>query len=121
LDRVPQHIRQLSLSEDELVLPREAAIEAIEVLEKEGFLILCWEGWLRYVDGAVGHSLTHQGSREISRHPDESWTDFMQRAKLSFLRSSAESLEKFTARPENPGAHLYFCLVFATEDEFEEE
>jgi hypothetical protein len=113
LDFVPQRILQLSLSEDELVLPWDAAVEAIDILEKEGFLILCWEGWLRYADGAVGHSLSHQGSREIRRHPDESWADFTIRARHSFIRSASESLQKFAAKPENPGAQLYFCLVFS--------
>ncbi|HET9238989.1 MAG TPA: hypothetical protein VFO10_17155 [Oligoflexus sp.] len=112
---LPERIVQLSLSEDELVLPWDAAVEAIDILEKEGFLILCWEGWLRYADGAVGHSLSHQGSREIRRHPEEPWADFSKRAKQSFTKSASESLQKFTAKPENPGAQLYFCLVFSRE------
>ncbi|WP_141735067.1 hypothetical protein [Oligoflexus tunisiensis] len=117
LELVPERIRQLSLSEDELVLPWDAAVEAVAILEKVGFLILCWEGWLRYADGAVGHSLSYQGSREIRRYPDESWTDFSMRARQSFLKSGAESLQKFTARPENPGAQLYFCLVFSRDED----
>lgn len=114
LNFVPQRILQLSLSEDELVLPLNAAVEAIEILEKEGFLVLCWEGWLRYADGAVGHSLSYQGTREIRRRPDESWTDFSIRARHSFVHSASECLQSFTAKPENPGAQLYFCLVFAS-------
>jgi hypothetical protein len=114
---VPERILKLSLSENELVLPFHEAQEAIEILEKEGFIILCWEGWLRYADGAVGHSLTYQGTREIQRRPDEAWADFTARARQSFARSASESQQKFIAKPENPGAELYFCLVFSTEDE----
>jgi hypothetical protein len=117
LDLVPERIRKLSLSDDELVLPLDAAIEAVELLEKEGFLILCWEGWLRYADGAVGHSLSYQGSREIRRRPDEAWADFSTRARQSFVQSATESLQKFVIKPENPGAELYFCLVFSGEND----
>lgn len=117
LDFVPQSILQLSLSERELVLPLNTAVEAIDHLEKEGFLILCWEGWLRYADGAVGHSLSHQGTREIRRLQGESWAEFSQRAKASFLASATKSLEAFTQKPENPGAQLYFGLSFSHEQD----
>ncbi len=117
LDFVPQPILQLSLSESELVLPLNKAVEAIDHLAKEGFVILCWEGWLRYADGAVGHSLSHQGSREIRRHQGESWKDFSQRAKNSFFLSASKSLEAFTLKPENPGAQLYFGLTFSHEND----
>ncbi|HYX33180.1 MAG TPA: hypothetical protein VE954_08695 [Oligoflexus sp.] len=117
LEFIPERILQLSLSQDELVLPFDAAVEAIDLVEKEGFLLLCWEGWLRYADGAVGHSLSHQGTREIRRRTDEPWPDYSKRAKDSFLQSAAESLQKFTAKPENPGAQLYFCLVFSKDTE----
>ncbi len=117
LDFMPQNILQLSLSEEELVLPLTTAIEAIDLLEKEGFLVLCWEGWLLYADGAVGHSLSHQGSREIRRLPDETWPDYTKRAKNSFILSASKSLESFTLKPENPGAQLYFGLVFLHEND----
>jgi hypothetical protein len=118
MNLIPERILKASLSEDELVLPYDEALEAIDILAKEGFLLLCWEGWLRYADGAVGHSLTYQGTREIQRRPDEPWTDFSARARESFVRSASESRQKFSAKPENPGSELYFGLVFCTEDEF---
>ncbi len=99
-----------------MVLPLKTAIEAIDLLEKEGFLVLCWEGWLLYADGAIGHSLSHQGSREIRRHPDEPWPEFSERAKNSFMLSASKSLESFTLKPENPGAQLYFGLLFDHEN-----
>lgn len=111
-DLLPESLKAQSLSDDEVVLPLEGARAALEILEKEGFLLLCWEGWLQYADGAVGHSLSHQGSTPIRRHPEEAWEDFTRRAGESFLRSASAAAQAFSVKPENPGAQLYFCLSF---------
>jgi hypothetical protein len=58
---VPPHILRVSASDDELVLPYREALELVELARAARMLILGWEGWFRYPDGAVGHA-TYQGT-----------------------------------------------------------
>ena len=62
---VPPHILRASISERELVLPYREALELVDVARRSRVLILGWEGWLRYPDGAPGHA-TQQGT--VSLH-----------------------------------------------------
>ena len=55
LERIPQHLRDRSISQQEIVLPLTDALEAIDHLEQQGDLILGWEGWVQGIDGRVGH------------------------------------------------------------------
>jgi len=112
IDFLPKRLLDQSLSDREIVLPLDGAKECIEILEKHGFLVLSWEGWLKYSDGAFGHSLRHQGCRDCKRLPDESWEDYTSRSQQYVLKTAAENLAAFLAKPENPGADLYFCLSF---------
>ncbi len=118
MEYLAEHLLAQSLSSDELVLPLENAIEAVEVLEKHGFLILCWEGWLKYSDGAFGHSVRHQGTTESQRLVDESWDAFTLRAKKYFLKTAADNAKIYAFKPENPRAKLYFGLIFIHKDDF---
>ena len=59
---LPERILALSISASEVVLPEGAAMEAIDIAEAEGVLILGWEGWVKCVDGRVGHGSAPQGT-----------------------------------------------------------
>jgi hypothetical protein len=53
--KIPPHLRELSISDREIVLPLAEALEAVDYLEQHSFLILGWEGWVKCADGRVGH------------------------------------------------------------------
>lgn len=52
---LPKELSSKSLSTREVVLPLKDALRAIEILDAAGFHILGWEGWVKTVDGRVGH------------------------------------------------------------------
>lgn len=64
---LPLHIREISISSEEIVLTEEAAIVAINYLETQDVRILGWEGWLRYPDGSIGHGNAPQGTVSLER------------------------------------------------------
>ena len=65
LSLLPEHLRKQSISADEIVLPMAAALDAIDVLETTGVLILGWEGWVRDMRGRVGHGSAPQGTTSL--------------------------------------------------------
>lgn len=67
LDHLPEHLRTLSISPREIVLPVGAALEAIDLLEERGVYILGWEGWVKDASGRHGHGTAPQGwSADVS-------------------------------------------------------
>jgi len=65
LNMLPAHIAEKSISTREVVLPEPEARVAINVFESNGVLILGWEGWVKAVDGQVGHGSAPQGTGSI--------------------------------------------------------
>jgi hypothetical protein len=65
LDLLPKHLVEKSISEQEIVLPISEAIEAIEaidILESKGYLVLGWEELVKTSSGAIGHTNALQGT-----------------------------------------------------------
>jgi hypothetical protein len=62
LNLLPEELASRSISPREIVLPLRDALEAIDILEKKGILILGWEGWVKGRDGRVGHVSVPQGT-----------------------------------------------------------
>ena len=69
LNLLPPRLAAASLSQREIVLTYADALQAIEHLAAGGHAVFCWEGWLRYGDGACGHSARHQGMVEAYPGP----------------------------------------------------
>jgi len=53
LELLPSKLQNKSISSKEIVLPLEAAMEAINYLEAQNYLILGWEGWVKTPDGSA--------------------------------------------------------------------
>jgi len=69
LELLPSRLRDLSISPREIVLPLDAALEAIDILESQGAYILGWEGWIKDAEGRHGHGTAPQGwSADTARH-----------------------------------------------------
>jgi hypothetical protein len=79
---LPPELAKQSISQASLVLPLDAALQAIALLTQNGRRLEQWEGWVRLRDGSRTKSLTHGGSFALSNDPDY------------------------------PGAELYFGLTF---------
>jgi len=102
---VPERISALSLSRLELVVPEPEALEAVDIAEARGVLILAWEGWVKGSDGRVGHGSAPQGTASLSR--------------LAVSEAAALCRETIAGaarvwREENPDTQdqLHFCLTF---------
>jgi len=65
LSLLPTAIAGQSISKDELVLPLEAALKAIEFFEANNVKVHGWEGWLKMPDGRVGHGTAPQGTGSL--------------------------------------------------------
>jgi hypothetical protein len=65
LNLLPEELASRSISPREIVLQLRDALEAIDILEKKGILILGWEGWVKGKDGRVGHGSAPQGTGSL--------------------------------------------------------
>ena len=110
LNLLPPRLAAASLSQREIVLTYADALQAIEHLAAGGHAVFCWEGWLRYGDGACGHSARHQGMVEVTRDPHATFAAFAARAAAAVRETMAKSQEEWNREPEVPDAVLYFCL-----------
>ena len=64
---IPPHLARKSISDLEIVLPMPEALEAIDFLESKDVQILGWEGWVKSMDGRVGHGSAPQGTVSLRR------------------------------------------------------
>ncbi|MGH7678293.1 MAG: hypothetical protein ACRENU_07495 [Gemmatimonadaceae bacterium] len=102
---LPPDLAKQSLSQTAIILPFDAALEAIAQLTRSGRRLENWEGWVRMRDGNRTKSLTHGGSFALSRDP----------ARAADTASGAirRAREYWQRNPEYPDAELYFGLTFA--------
>jgi len=101
---LPPELAKQSISPVSIILPFDAAIEAIAHLTRNGRRLDQWEGWVRLRDGSRAKSLTHGGSFALPRDPAraaETATAAIRKAEAHWQRN-----------PEYPGAALYFGLTF---------
>ena len=104
LAALPPELAKQSLSQGMIILPRDAALQAIAQLTQSGWRLENWEGWVKMRDGTRTKSISHSGSFALARDPS--------RAAES-AKASIEKAHAFWARnPEFAGAELYFGLTF---------
>jgi hypothetical protein len=104
LSLLPEKFRRTSLSDREIVVPYELAIEAVDLFEAKGTLVLGWEGWLLYPDGRRGHSGRHQGTVSL---------DELSVAEAASLvrRTIQQAHDEWQSEPEYLGAQLFYCVT----------
>lgn len=88
-----------------LILPYEAALDAIAEASKNGKRLTNWEGWVRFPDGTRAKSLSHGGSFALPRDTA--------RAAETATAGMRRALEVWGRNPEYPGAELHFGLTFS--------
>ncbi|MFL1456388.1 hypothetical protein ACJO5Y_18255 [Marinobacter sp. GN3S48] len=104
LDFLPPHLAALSISEREIVLSLDAALEAVDYLECHGRQILGWEGWVKTPDGRVGHGSAPQGTVSLE--------------ELSIAEAAAvcratmpEDANSWAAENPTSPESLFFCIT----------
>ena len=102
---LPPALAAQSLSRTAILLPLDAAIEALTLLTADGRCLENWEGWVRLPDGGRAKSLSHGGSFALPRDPAQA----AERAREAMRRAQ----ERWNRDPEYPGGTLYFGLTFA--------
>lgn len=101
---LPPELARQSLSQSVIILPLDAALEAIAHLTGTGHRLESWEGWVKLRDGSRAKSLTHGGSFALSRDPA--------RAAESASSAMRRAREYWQRNPEYPGCELYYGLTF---------
>ena len=110
IDLLPEALRSKSLSDREIVLPYQEALQALDILTAAGWAFLGWEGWEKDAKGQVGHAYI-MGTASIEQEPDETWEDYLQRS-ARFCRQTIEAdQERWKKERGNTSRMLYFCLT----------
>jgi hypothetical protein len=101
---LPTTLREQSISTREIVLPLEAALEALEILEHQDVQIVGWEGWVKCADGRVGHGSAPHGTLNLSHMSVSDAAEFCR----STMRRDAIQWAS-----DNPGTtdELHFCIT----------
>ncbi|WP_157692714.1 hypothetical protein [Burkholderia sp. ABCPW 11] len=106
LTLLPPEPAQQSISQIEIVLPLNAAVEAINYCARKKVQILGWEGWIRAQDGRVGHGNAPQGTASLGHLSMQDAADFCRRIV------QAAALEWSQENPETTD-QLHFCITIA--------
>jgi hypothetical protein len=104
LELLPARIAEKSISQQEIVLPMTEALEAIDLLEAKGLLILGWEGWVKTADGRVGHGSAPQGTVSLENLSVEAAAQY---CRETIPQDAAHWLAE---NPETTDA-LHFCIT----------
>ena len=105
LAALPPNVAAESIADTRIILPKDAALEAIAHFATQGRPLENWEGWMRLADGSRVKSLSHVGSFAMSRDAKRA---------ADAARAGIEAAQRRWDRdPEYPNAALYFALTFA--------
>lgn len=106
LELLPVDLAKLSIDENEIVLPMEEALLAIDVLEKQGIRILGWEGWVQGQNGRIGHGNAPQGTVSLDDLSVSQAADVCR-------RTIREDWERWQRDNPQSSSQLYFCITCA--------
>ncbi|KVH41618.1 hypothetical protein WJ39_05015 [Burkholderia diffusa] len=107
LQVLPRELARQSISQQEIVLPLDAVIAAIDYCANHGIRILGWEGWIQSSDGRVGHGNAPQGTTNLAHLTMVEAADFCRRTIRAAATAWSESCPGTTDR-------LYFCVTIDT-------
>ena len=104
LQVLPRELALKSISRQEIVLPLDAAIAAIDYCANRQIQILGWEGWIQSSDGRVGHGNAPQGTTSLAHLTIGEAADFCRRTIIAAATAWSESFAGTTDR-------LHFCVT----------
>ena len=112
IDLLPEALRSQSLSEREIVLSYQQALEALEILVAANFALLGWEGWVKYADGRHGHTPGGvMGTEAIEQEVGETWENYVQRSARFCAETMTKEQQAWNTHPGSAHLPLYFCLT----------
>lgn len=106
LEDIPRHLALQSASPNEIVLPYDEAVLAVDALVAAKRRILGWEGWILTADGRVGHGDAPQGTEDLSHLNGSDSAEVCR-------RTMREASDAWTALSALPGAKVLFCITVA--------
>lgn len=106
LEDIPRDLALQSASPNEIVLPYDEAVLAVDALVAAKRRILGWEGWILTADGRVGHEDAPHGTEDLSHLIGSDAAEVCR-------RSMREASEAWTGSSTYPGAKLLFCITVA--------
>src|SRR2546421_12940615 len=80
IELLPKALREQSLSDREIVLPYQEALQALDLLTAARWALLGWEGWVKYADGRHGHAPGGMGTTTIEQKTGEAWEAYVHRS-----------------------------------------
>ncbi len=104
LSLIPKELAVRSVSQTEIVLSAQDALQAIDHLEKAGHHVVGWEGWIRDSVGRVGHGNAPQGTRDLTHLSPSAAADF---CRLSISKEA----EAWKVVHSDSEYELFFCIT----------
>jgi hypothetical protein len=106
LEDIPLALALQSASPNEIVLPYDEAVLAVDALVAANRRILGWEGWILTADGRVGHGDAPQGTEDLSHLVGQDAAELCR-------RTMREASDAWNGSSTYPGAKLLFCITVA--------
>lgn len=110
LKLLPARLRQRSRSTEEIVLPLEHAIRAIDILSSASCAFRGWEGVIVHKRGAEERPAEFQRELGIERGGSERWDDFVRRSAHQCRTSMMDAYNTWNTRTEAKEAQMWFVL-----------
>jgi hypothetical protein len=107
---LPKTLRHQSLSDREIVLPYQEALQAIHILVAANWALLGWEAWLKFPSGAHLQPLDMVFDTP-ERKPGEAWIAYVQRSVLFCQKAMEKEQQLWEREPREANMALYFCLT----------
>ena len=104
ISALPAELASQSLSRTVIILPPDAALQALAHLASQGRTLQSWEGWVKMRDGGRAKSLMHGGSFALPKDPA--------RAADAASAGIRQAQSRWSRDPEYPGAALYIELAY---------
>jgi len=114
---LPARMRQRSRSTEEIIMPIDHAVRAIDILASSGWALRGWEGLIVRQNGSEERPVEFQRELGIEQKDYEPWDDFVRRSALLSRTSIMEAYNTWTLRPDAGGAQMWFCLQAEREAE----
>jgi len=121
LQLLPEELKEMSLSKNEIVLEYKDIFRALDslLLSKKG--VLGYEVWFKYPTG-ISQSLDVSGkmivdsSLGIERNKDEEWEEYVKRSNIKCKELIADSYKRLKEQSEIKNVKIYFCLTTCNEN-----
>jgi hypothetical protein len=110
LTLLPKEMQERSLSDREIVLDYEDALQALDIIVDAKWAFLGWEGWAKYPDGKVGHC-DYQGTTSIKKEKGQSWEEYIHDGYTVVKKTMQEDYVDWVKSEKAKEYELYFCIT----------